>query len=533
MVAPVPPAGALPYSWTTVPTSGVGTDVDTVLADISCIGSGFCMAVGHQNGGSVDQTLVERWNGSTWSVDASPDTGPALANDLYGVSCSSASMCTAVGSADTGTAIQTLVEQWNGTSWSIVASPDTDPGSDQLLVDVSCTSATACTAVGSAGTLAGTTITLVETWDGTTWSIVPSPNTGAGGVSELNSVSCPSATSCTSVGDFFTGTVSQTLVEQWNGTTWSIVASPVPSTSATSVLSSVSCPTAGTCTAVGHAVVNSVWQTLVESWTDTTWSIVASPDSSPADFDALVGVSCTTATTCTAVGSSTDGTTTSDLVVQWNGASWYLVPLAPIAGGLDAELAGVSCVGPSVCTAAGDTMGSASQTQVLSAPVPPGYREVASDGGIFSYGSSGFLGSMGGQHLNKPIVGFAATPDGQGYWEVASDGGIFAFGDAAFSGSMGGKPLNSPIVGITSTLSSQGYWEVASDGGLFAYGDAAFHGSMGGKPLHAPIVAIAATPDSLGYWEVASDGGIFAFGDATFLGSMGASTLNRPIVALG
>jgi hypothetical protein len=54
--------------------------------------------------------------------------------------------------------------------------------------------------------------------------------------------------------------------------------------------------------------------------------------------------------------------------------------------------------------------------------------------------------------LNKPIVGIAATPDGQGYWEVASDGGLFAFGDAAFYGSMGGKPLNKPIVGIGANL---------------------------------------------------------------------------------
>ena len=47
---------------------------------------------------------------------------------------------------------------------------------------------------------------------------------------------------------------------------------------------------------------------------------------------------------------------------------------------------------------------------------------------------------MGGEPLNAPIVGFAATADGGGYWEVASDGGVFAFGNARFSGSMGGNP---------------------------------------------------------------------------------------------
>ena len=161
-----------------------------------------------------------------------------------------------------------------------------------------------------------------------------------------------------------------------------------------------------------------------------------------------------------------------------------------------------------------------------------GYWEVASDGGIFSFGDAAFHGSMGGTPLNAPIVGMAATPDGAGYWEVASDGGIFSFGDAAFHGSMGGTPLNAPIVGMAATPDGAGYWEVASDGGIFSFGDAAFHGSMGGTPLNAPIVGMAATPDGAGYWEVASDGGIFSFGDAAFHGSMGGTPLNAPIVGM-
>ena len=161
-----------------------------------------------------------------------------------------------------------------------------------------------------------------------------------------------------------------------------------------------------------------------------------------------------------------------------------------------------------------------------------GYWEVASDGGIFSFGTAAFHGSMGGQPLNEPIVGMAATPDGNGYWEVASDGGIFSFGTAAFHGSMGGQPLNEPIVGMAATPDGNGYWEVASDGGIFSFGTAAFHGSMGGQPLNEPIVGMAATPDGDGYWEVASDGGIFSFGTAAFHGSMGGQPLNAPIVGM-
>ncbi len=172
--------------------------------------------------------------------------------------------------------------------------------------------------------------------------------------------------------------------------------------------------------------------------------------------------------------------------------------------------------------------------RVPPAPVaqPAGYRLVASDGGIFAYGDAAFYGSTGGTHLNQPIVGMAATPDGKGYWLVASDGGIFAYGDAAFYGSTGGTHLNQPIVGMAATPDGKGYWLVASDGGIFAYGDAAFYGSTGGTHLNQPIVGMAATPDGKGYWLVASDGGIFAYGDAAFYGSTGGTHLNQPIVGM-
>ncbi len=114
------------------------------------------------------------------------------------------------------------------------------------------------------------------------------------------------------------------------------------------------------------------------------------------------------------------------------------------------------------------------------APASPyGYYMVASDGGIFDYGSLPFCGSTGSIELNKPMVGMAATHDGGGYWLVASDGGIFSYGDAKFYGSAGSLPLNKPIVGMAATPDGGGYWLVASDGGIFNYGDAKFYGSTG------------------------------------------------------
>jgi hypothetical protein len=167
---------------------------------------------------------------------------------------------------------------------------------------------------------------------------------------------------------------------------------------------------------------------------------------------------------------------------------------------------------------------------VASNPIGPGYWLVASDGGIFNFGTSDFYGSTGGMRLNQPVVGIAPTPDGRGYWLVAADGGVFSFGDATFHGSTGSIHLNKPIVGIAATPSGGGYDLFASDGGVFSFGDATFHGSHGGSPLNAAIVGGATTPSGSGYNLFAADGGVFAYGDAGFFGSMGGTHLNQPAV---
>jgi hypothetical protein len=135
-----------------------------------------------------------------------------------------------------------------------------------------------------------------------------------------------------------------------------------------------------------------------------------------------------------------------------------------------------------------------------------GYWTTTWLGAITSHAGAPTFGSavLSGIHLTKPIVGMAATPDGQGYWLVASDGGIFTYGDAQFYGSTGALHLNEPIVGMAATPDGQGYWLVASDGGIFTYGDAQFYGSTGGSGDMA--MGIIIDPLTTGYTLIQTDG---------------------------
>jgi len=535
------------------------------LSGVSCVGPTFCIAVGnyYQITIGARQTLIEAWNGATWAVVPGPSPSPA--SELDAVSCVDSTFCVAVGSSGSGQGNsfptnQTLVEVWDGSTWAVVLSPNTS-SPENVLQGVSCATKTTCSAVGESGNPMGTTQTLTELWNGTAWSITPSPNPG-GVVNSLTGVSCANSTACMAVG--FDGTdraADHTLAESWNGTAWSV--DPSPSPTSDSQFSGVSCPSATSCVAVGSQGDSQgmLFQTLAESWNGAAWSVVPSPSYGPY-LNFLAGVSCTGPNNCVAVGHWVTGGTPGEfrtLVETWNGVSWAFVPSPSPATFGGVWLSGVSCPGPTSCIGVGDYSSSigeelnlvlsfdgvswsivtspnvrtllAATVGMASTPNGDGYWVADSSGDVTNHGGAVNYGSMGGQTLNAPITHIVSTSDGKGYWLVAADGGTFSFGDARFYGSMGGKALNAPVVDIAPTTSGHGYWLVASDGGVFSFGDAVFSGSMGGMPLNQPVVGIAPDAGTGGYWEVATDGGVFAF-DAPFFGSTGAVALNRPIVSM-
>jgi hypothetical protein len=116
---------------------------------VTCVSASECWAVGYYDGlgDFIYQTLIERWDGTSWTIVNSPNTN-TLSNALFGVTCGSASDCWAVGDYLTDNATQTLIERWDGTSWAIVSSPNTSATQSNLLLGVTCGSTPDCWAVG-------------------------------------------------------------------------------------------------------------------------------------------------------------------------------------------------------------------------------------------------------------------------------------------------------------------------------------------------------------------------------------------------
>ena len=280
--------------------------VPSSLFAVSCPAATMCMAAGTswevvgENELNGPFAAVEMWNGSAWTKQLIFEVG-----SLTGVSCPTAVACTAVGSsAELGGA---MIEGWNGTSWTLQSRGVPQGGKDTNLAAVSCTASTACTAVGSYVDRAGTTEALVETWNGTTWAVQPTPTLEGATATTLDGVSCTSPSSCTAVGSYTDAGHSEALIESWNGKAWRAQPTPLPGGTSASNLSGISCTSSMACTAVGsYTNREGASQALLEGWNGSSWSIESTPFFASASLD---GVSCwagSTMPSCAAVGTYTD-----------------------------------------------------------------------------------------------------------------------------------------------------------------------------------------------------------------------------------
>jgi hypothetical protein len=355
------PAGAAP-TWAVVTSPSPPAPTAGTFAAVACPTASRCFAVGGDFG---RYSQLESWNGAAWSLAAFPKPAGTTASNLTGIACPAAASCFAVGTAQAGSGPnKTLVEQWNGTSWSLDASPN-PAGALNILTAVTCPTATSCFAVGQ-NQNGSTQKTLIEHWNGTAWAVMTSPNPAGSDIKSLRGVACASATSCFAVGSLDGGPSSSLLVEKWNGSVWSMVTVPSPAGATKARFGGVSCPAATTCFAVGFAETDTSpgrpAKTLVGRWNGSTWAIIASANVAGVNSSVLNGVECSTATACIAVGASSAVTgivsDTNTLIERWNGSAWSVTASPNPVANHGATLAGIGCATTAHCFAVGTSGGS-------------------------------------------------------------------------------------------------------------------------------------------------------------------------------
>ncbi|MGD0256048.1 MAG: hypothetical protein ABSB99_10990 [Acidimicrobiales bacterium] len=194
----------------------------TTLTGVSCTSVRFCMAVGdytypleaQPSSSYRDLALAEVWNGDGWRLV--PPIDPAPLAPLKAVSCRSPQFCVAVGTQGEQS---TLVERWTGTDWQVQASPNLSPVGYSALDTVACPSTQTCEAVGDYD--AGFSL-IAESWQKDRWSLQRMRTPGPA----INSfaLSCPLTDACVSVGT----ADGRPFSETWNGRTWIAQRTPNP-----------------------------------------------------------------------------------------------------------------------------------------------------------------------------------------------------------------------------------------------------------------------------------------------------------------
>ncbi len=330
-------------------------------------------------------------NCGSWNVV--PSTNNSSEDVFTGIATIAANDIWAVGYSHPSNKIdtKTLIEHWDGTSWSIVPSPNV-PSQDNYLSGVTAVSATDIWAVGYVQKHGAS---LIEHWDGTSWSLVTGPRFA--GSLYLNAVAAASATDIWAVGDAYEDHQTGSLLEHWNGTKWSMA------------------PGGGDDILEGVTVVssNDVWAVgsyaglaTIEHWNGTSWSRVKNPTH---NYNYLTGIAAVSASDIWAVGSSN--------IEHWNGSTWSIVPGAPAANA--GELFAVSAVSANDVWAVGVAStvneGSATLTEhwdgtawnVVSSPNPGVYGNdfIA----VASVPGSNYVWAVGGQDSSTPPPQYIPT----------------------------------------------------------------------------------------------------------------------------
>jgi hypothetical protein len=353
--------GAEQCTWSTQTTPNPPPKTEDSLRGVSCGSATSCIAAGYNH--YAENSFTESWNGTEWKIVTS------FAGEVNGVSCFGSTFCMAVGTKGGALHYWKLA---SGEPTFFEGSPPTPSGSTfTTLSGVSCTSESACTAVGHYYSGEAKEFkTLVERWNGSEWSTQSSPTPPEGHArNAMLAVSCASSTSCATVGSYETSTGHTVpTAETWNGEAWTLRSVPNPTGATVATLEGVSCGSSSACMAVGHShEEGGKDKSLAESWNGSAWSEVATPapSESVGGYD-LYGVSCLSPSSCFAVGKRINKekevfpgffvpSEERTLAETWNGTEWRVQTTPNPEKNLWSAFAAVSCTSSTACTAAGAT----------------------------------------------------------------------------------------------------------------------------------------------------------------------------------
>lgn len=295
-------------SWSEQAAAKKSGATHTRLFGVDCPSETRCLAVGNSQSSEGSSVLSELWNESKWSVQTTPLPSESTSSEFQAIGCNSTANCTAVGSAVIGGVKKAIAERWTSPTWALSTIPMPEGAKSSQLDGVDCLWSNFCAAVGRYTNSGGSIKSLVVFWNGTEWSLQTATDPEGAAESSFLDVACtPTPNRCTAVGVWKNKAGEQfTLAYRFNGvTTWTLQSTPNPSGNKASALQDVSCATETSCTAVGSWIGSGSTKTLAEVWNGTSWSIQATPNPASATFSSLFGVSCRS-TSCMSVGWSSN-----------------------------------------------------------------------------------------------------------------------------------------------------------------------------------------------------------------------------------
>lgn len=288
-----------------LPSNAHGFENAGQLDAIACSSSSFCVAAGTYQATRIDdyQGLIDTWvGGRQWTSTEAPlpsDASSAPTASGISVACGGPGSCVALFSygispTSGGATIDTLSNGvWASTEAPLPSDANTVP--DPHLNGVTCSSPTACIAVGGYTNTGGTETGLIETLSDGVWTPTETPETGT-----YTAISCPSPTSC------FATAASQlgSLVEMLANGTWSPVAAPLPNGATGGILLNVACQSVAICVASGYYSDQTNPELgLIEILSSGAWSATAAPMPPNADSRSFMnGTTCPSSGSCVAVG---------------------------------------------------------------------------------------------------------------------------------------------------------------------------------------------------------------------------------------